>query len=506
MKKISIIAIIAIISILVYYFVRIFFLITSFYGFLDSLFAIFLFIGESYMILHALGFMINILKINRSKIAYKTKQIESDKYPSVAVIVAAKDEPEEVLNRTFITLKSLDYPNFNIYFLDDSIDEKFITQNKKLIKKYNLNYFHPEKLHGAKAGIINDFITKNAQEKYLAVFDADQNPLPDFLKKVVSIAENDDNIAFVQTPQFYSNIEASPISRGAAMQQAVFYESICEGKNASNAMFCCGTNVLFRMSALKSVNGFDETSITEDFATSVKLHTKGYRSIYYNHARVFGLAPESLAAYFKQQNRWSGGTIGVFKKLIINFFKNPSALSIGQWWEYFLSSTFYFVGIAFLLLAICPPIFLIFDIPSYFISPLIYLTTFLPYFILTLLIFYDVMRSRKYNIGDVYNGIILASVSYPILVKSVIFSLIGKKVGFVVTPKAQTNNIPFLHLWPWTLLLILNITAIILGIIKFENNPYAIGVNMFWCAYHIFIISHVYYLNKFYKQYKRYPI
>ncbi|KKQ84978.1 MAG: Cellulose synthase (UDP-forming) [Parcubacteria group bacterium GW2011_GWF2_38_8] len=505
MKKLLILPIVAIVSIIIYYFIRIFFFFEADYNFWDSLFAVLLLIGETYMIIHAFGFMINVLKINGKKVPYRMKKLEDGEYPEVAVIVAAKHEPEEVLERTFITLKSMDYPNFKIYLLDGSTKSKFIDQNKNLVKKYGIHYFHPNEYHGAKAGIINDFI-QNAYEKYLAVFDADQNPLPDFLKKVVSIAEYNKNIAFVQTPQFYSNIQSSPIAKGSTLQQAVFYESICEGKNTNNAMFCCGTNVLFRTDALREVGGFDETSITEDFATSVKLHTKGYKSVYYNHARVFGLAPESLAAYFKQQYRWSAGTVGVFKKLIYALIKNPRSLSLGQWWEYFLSSTYYLVGIAFFLLMISPIAYLIFNVPSYFVSPEVYIFTFVPYFVLTLLVFYGIMKKRKYKINEVYNGIILASVSFPILMQSVFLSLIGKKFTFDITPKGGTSKIPFIKLWPWTTMLILNSIAIYFGITKISNNQYAVGVNMFWCIYHMFIISHVYYLNSLKTNYKRYSI
>ncbi len=504
MKTLLVLPVLTMISIAIYSCIRLFFFFTADYGFWDKLFAIFLILGEAYMIIHALGFMINVFKIDRQKAAPPAK-IPEGSHPSVAVVVAAKHEPKEVLERTFTTLASMDYPDFNLYLLDGSTDEKYIQQDKDISRRYHVTYLHPSQFHGAKAGIINFFL-QYSEEKYMAVFDADQNPMPDFLKKVVAVAEQDENIAFVQTPQFYSNLAVSPIAKGSALQQAVFYESICEGKNTSNAMFCCGTNVLFRISALEKVGGFVETSITEDFATSVKLHTEGFRSVYYNHANVFGLAPESLSAYFKQQYRWSAGTVGVLKELLSRFSKDPGSLTLGQWWEYFLSSTYYFVGWAFFLLVICPPVYLIFDLPSYFISPKVYILTFMPYFVLTLFVFYGIMKKRKYHISEVYNGIILASVSYPILMQAVTMSLLGKKITFNVTPKGKTRKIPFLKLWPWTVMLIINVIAVCVGIFKFHNNPYAIGVNMLWCVYHIFILSHVYYLNHLNTNNKRYSI
>ena len=104
-------------------------------------------------------------------------------------------------------------------------------------------------------------------------------------------------------------------------------------------MFCCGTNVILRASALKAIGGMDEGTVTEDFATSLKLHSHGFSSLYYNHTCVFGMGPEDLIGYFTQQFRWTAGTLQVFKKLVAQFFTKPFSLSMGQWFQYFLSGT-----------------------------------------------------------------------------------------------------------------------------------------------------------------------
>ena len=136
-------------------------------------------------------------------------------------------------------------------------------------------------------------------------------------------------------------------------EPTVFYEYICEGKGSNDSMFCCGTNVVFRKKALSEVGGLDESTITEDFATSVKLHTNGWKSLYYNHVYAFGMGPENLTGYFKQQFRWAIGTISVLKKIIWQFVTRPFSLTFAQWWEYFLSSSYYLVGFAFFFLMIC---------------------------------------------------------------------------------------------------------------------------------------------------------
>ena len=92
---------------------------------------------------------------------------------------------------------------------------------------------------------------------------------------------------------------------------------------------------MFRREALMDVGGFDESSVTEDFATSLKFHSKGWHSTYLNKVCAFGLGPEDLGGYFKQQYRWALGTVGLFRTILGTMISSPGLLSPGKWWEYF---------------------------------------------------------------------------------------------------------------------------------------------------------------------------
>lgn len=495
LKNIKIFSFVSIIIICFYFLIRILIFSYSDYDFLEKLFGVLLLIGETYMLIHAFGYMIHIFMLGSGKKEPIKKEIIPGEEPSVAIVVAARHEPKEVVEGTIVTFKNLDYPNKSIYFLDDSSEQNYKDEADEIAKRHGIKVFRRSERHGAKAGIINDFL-KTMTEKYIAIFDADQNPMPHFLNEIIPILEADPKLAFVQTPQFYTNIGESPVAKGSAMQQAIFYEIICEGKNASGSMFCCGTNVVFRRDALLDVGGFQEEFITEDFATSVELHMKGWRSWYYNHVIAFGMGPQTLPAYFKQQSRWAGGTISVFRKVIVSFLKNPFSLSPVQWWEYFLAGSYYFLGWAFFFLMICPIVFLLFNIPSFFLAPEIYLTVYLPYFSLTFLIFFASMKERHYNFKQVYYGLILGTLSFPILMKAALYGLLGKRMSFVITTKGKSETIPFLYLWPYLIMIGLNIAAIVYGIIRLEDSPYAISVNIFWAFYHLFILSKIFYFNQ----------
>src|ERR1700739_2244842 len=88
--------------------------------------------------------------------------------------------------------------------------------------------------------------SRPGNEKYIAVFDADMNPLPDFAEGIVQTMEENEKIAFVQTPQYYSNFETNRVARAAGLQQVIFFVYICEAKGLKVSIFFSGLNWITR--------------------------------------------------------------------------------------------------------------------------------------------------------------------------------------------------------------------------------------------------------------------
>jgi cellulose synthase (UDP-forming) len=490
----------AVVSIIVYVVVRAVFVGYSGYSGPDMASALLLLFGEFFIIVHGIGYILNVSRAyNSDKIKDELDKISHRKLseePSVAVVVAARHEPRKVLEETLMSLSDLKYGNKEVYLLDDSSDEIHKKEAEELTKNLGVKLFRREKRHGAKAGIINDCL-KILSHKYIAIFDADQCPLPEFLNKIVPIMESDENLAFVQTPQFYTNSGESRVAKAATFQQSVFYEYICEGKSSQEAMFCCGTNIVFRKEALREVGGFDESTVTEDFATSLKLHQKKWRSLYYNHTCAFGMAPENLTSYLKQQYRWANGTISVLKRVLIGLLTRPFSLKFKQWWEYFLSGSYYLVGFAFFILMLFPVMYLLFSIPSFFIKPEIYMLTFLPYIMLSMTVFYTVLRERNYTARDIFIGQLLGGVTFTVYLRAAVASFLGIKTTFGITEKTKGAAVPYIRLWPQLGILLISYCSVVWGLNRFiyEKEP-AILVNIFWAAYHCLVLSSVFYFNR----------
>jgi cellulose synthase (UDP-forming) len=486
--------------------------------------AVLLLMAEMFLIMHGCGYMSEIIRV-----ANHPNQLNPDlepiDHPPLAVVVASYKEPLDVLEETLSCFNSIAYKNAYLYLLDDTryadqpnnaALQQYKLDIEALCERMGINLFR-HKWHHAKAGLINDFIYHQigqpregsdltvfhrtppaGGEKYIAIFDADQNPIPSFADPVLGHMEDRADLAFIQTPQYYTNFENNMVARAAGLQQAVFYEFICEGKGTHDSMMCCGTNVVFRMEALMDIGGFEEGSVTEDFATSLSLHMKHWASQYFHHVIAFGLGPEDLGGYFKQQYRWALGSMGVFKEVARAFWKAPTALPAGQWSEYLLSGSYYCIGFVYLIMGLCPVLYILFKVPSYFAKPEMYLMFFIPYFFLTLIAFYSTLGQRHYRVRDVLLGQILIVNSAPVYIRAVIDALLNRKKPFEITPKGESNALPLNQLKIYLICGAINLTALIWGSLRIYYSPNQaapLTANMIWCLYHFVIVNFIFYFN-----------
>jgi cellulose synthase (UDP-forming) len=468
------------------------------YSFWDRVASLFLLFGLVFIVVHGFGYANSMIKASWGHQATRPPIFASSDSPRVACLIASFNEPYDVLEGTVAAVMALDYPNKDVVILDDSTNDESREAAREIAIRYGAKCVQRTSRKGYKAGAINDYLP-HVEAPYIALFDADALPTSQFLTECVPQIHANPKLGFLQTPQFYANTQVSYVALASARQQNVFYEYICEGKSYSRAAFCCGTNVIFRKSALVDSGGFNEESVTEDFATSFHMHVKGYDSLYLNRTYVYSLAPENLAAYFMQQSRWSFGTLGTSRQFIKQFLKNPRVLSAGQWWEYFLSATYYFVGwvnFFFILLPIC---YLCFDLKPLRQDVFTYLMVFVPYMLFTLNMFYSGMEARKYKMNEMVLGQQIGFLCFPIHMKSAFSAIMGHKRPFGVTPKGVGGRVPWLSLWPQITLLVFSLVAFLMGVYRMvaalENDVTALALNSGWALYHVWMLGGIFRLN-----------
>lgn len=452
-----------------------------------------------FILMHGIGYANSVIKASWGYDEVRRRSFTPSRAPKVACIIASFNEPPDVVEETVAALVNMDYPNKEITVLDDSTKEEVRQAIRDICLKYGVAFVQRTNRKGYKAGAINEFLPKT-DATYVAVFDADALPAHNFLRDLVPIVEENPKLAFVQTPQWYANTAISGVAMGAARQQSVFFEYICEGKSHSHAAFCCGTNVVFRREALVDVGGFDESSVTEDFSTSLNMHLKGYDSAFYNQVYVYSLAPETLNAYFTQQSRWALGSVGMLRKVIGAAFGGAGRLRLGQWWEYFLSSTYYWIGWVNFFFMLMPLLYIFFGVQPLRQDVFTYFAIFIPYLLFTMNMFYSGMEARGYRIQDMILGQQVGFIAFPIHMVAAVSGIIGLKRPFATTPKGQGGRISWLALWPQILFLILSAVAFCIGVYKYamglDRNTSAILINALWALYHVFLLSGIFSLNR----------
>jgi len=240
----------------------------------------------------------------------RLRSLPPEKLPSVDVYIATYNEPLEVLEKTIIGALCLDYPNFSVWVLDDGRR----TWLKEFCEQKGVGYLiRPDNSH-AKAGNINHALTKTSAE-FVALFDADFIPQRNFLIRTVGFFD-DARIGIVQVPHAFYNhdvIQANlALRKSLPDDQRFFFEAIMPSRDGWDAAFCCGSNSITRRSALRAIgDALPTDSITEDMLLSLKMLRQGYVTRYLCERLAFGLAPESIKAFFVQRQRWARGAMQI---------------------------------------------------------------------------------------------------------------------------------------------------------------------------------------------------
>ena len=468
------------------------------FSIIDKTFSVMLLVSISFWGVHCIGYIDHLLK---SILMYRSQfnddpPIDEVMQPKVAVLIPVFNEEPEIVEAIIATTTRIKYNNFEIFLLDDSSDDEIHKKLTELATKFNINYIHRENRRGYKAGAINDAIKNLGTDiKYLLILDVDHCPKPTILNELIPLLEEDVSLAFIQTPQYFTNETKERLALAYSFQQHIFHKHVCRGLSVNNSVFMCGTNVIIRLNHLRDIGGMDETHITEDIVTSFIFHSKGYKSLYFDQVYAEGMSPPSLLAYFTQQMRWAYGTIQNSKKVLMTFLKSPQSLKPVQWWEYIiLNGSWYFLGWTLLLWLIYPIAVLIFGI-----RPLVLGSVNISFLIFIVMIgsqFFTSIRERGYRIRDLFFAQGLFFSLFPIFIRASIYALAGKKLDFRVTPKGRTKIIPFVQLCPQLIVLGLLIISIIMGVWKLAvgqiTTPY-IHVIICWAMYSATMLSFIFY-------------
>ncbi|MFP5486862.1 MAG: glycosyltransferase family 2 protein [Acidimicrobiia bacterium] len=404
---------------------------------------------------------------------------------AVDVFIPTYDEPVEIVEPTVAAAVRLHGVDVRVALLDDGDRAEM----RALAERHGARYVRRDEHTGAKAGNINHALTLTSAP-FVLVLDCDHVPDPDFL--VHALAAFDDGsesydldagcarhgVAYVQTPQYYANAGTNRIAEASWSQQSLFFGPIARGKDARGAMFCCGTNVVFRRSALDDVDGFPEGSVTEDFELSIELHERGWCSAYVPKVLASGLGPEDLASYVGQQHRWARGCVGALGRVA------RSSLPWRLKAQYLLSASYFLTGWT-VLVYLSMPVFRILTgaQPIAGTGADGFLAAFAPYFGLALLAVATI-GGGAYT----YSAYALAASTFWVHVHASTKALFRRPSRFVVTPKTAMSDRQWRAAGPPLAVVGLLLVVVVVGLLR-DRDPATLN-NVAFALLHIAVLSH----------------
>lgn len=247
---------------------------------------------------------------------------ENGFFPMVLVQIPMCNE-KEVYQQSIAAVCNLDWPKSKILIqiLDDSDDPTTQLLIKEEVTKWqeegaNIVYRHRVVRDGYKAGNLKSAMNCSYVKDYefVAIFDADFQPYPDFLKRTVTHFKDNGELGLVQARWSFVNKDENLLTRLQNINLAFHFEV----EQQVNGVFIDffgfnGTAGVWRIKALEDAGGWLERTTVEDMDIAVRAHLHGWKFIFLNDVECQCELPESYEAYRKQQHRWHSGPMQLFR-------------------------------------------------------------------------------------------------------------------------------------------------------------------------------------------------
>ena len=219
-----------------------------------------------------------------------------------------------VIERLVESICKLQYPRekLDIQVLDDSTDET-VEVARGVVERYKalghqISYHHRNDRQGYKAGALREGL-KTAKGEFVAIFDADFTPSPDWVTKVIHHFA-DPGIGMVQTRWTHINRNYSFLTEIEAILLDGHFVLEHGGRSRAGVFFNFnGTAGMWRIKAIEEAGGWQHDTLTEDTDLSYRAQLKGWKFLYLQEVECPAELPIEMTAFKTQQARWAKGLI-----------------------------------------------------------------------------------------------------------------------------------------------------------------------------------------------------
>lgn len=245
-------------------------------------------------------------------------------WPAVTVQLPIYNE-RHVVTRLVDAVAALDYPRdrLQIQILDDSDDDTVALSDEAARtwrqRGVDIDVVRRPLRTGYKAGALA-FALPAARGEYIAIFDADFLPAPDFLQRTMSafLAPGSADIAFVQARWDHVNRDYSLLTRCQALALDGHFGVEQPARRAAGYAFGFnGSAGVWRRSAIEDprVGGWSADTLCEDLDLAYRAQLAGWRGDFVDEVAAPAELPPQLIAFKRQQARWAKGSVQTLRKL-----------------------------------------------------------------------------------------------------------------------------------------------------------------------------------------------
>ena len=348
-----------------------------------------------------------------------------------------------VVERLIDAVCAFEYPKelLEIQVLDDSTDETIalIAQRVSYYQSLGFSISHIRRPHrqGFKAGALAYGLTLTKAE-FIAIFDADFIPAPDFLQKTLPHFSSS-SVGVVQTRWGHLNESYSLLTQLQAFGLDGHFVVEQGGRNADGHFINFnGTAGVWRASCITDAGGWSSDTLTEDLDLSYRAQLRGWRFVYLEKIESPAELPATMPAFKSQQYRWMKGAAECARKNLWKVFKNQTLrLSTKIHAAFHLLNSGVFIAVFVMAILSIPALLITHESPRY--HAVLGIFQFFQLSVLILLGFYGTTHyGRKSFFELAWQLPLFLTVVMGLSLHNSIAVLegyLGKKTPFVRTPK-----------------------------------------------------------------------
>jgi cellulose synthase/poly-beta-1,6-N-acetylglucosamine synthase-like glycosyltransferase len=153
----------------------------------------------------------------------------------------------------------------------------------------------------------------HARGEYVVIFDAEDVPEPDQLKKaVIAFQKVPADVVCLQAKLSYYNGDQNLLTRWFTIEYSMWFDLFLPGLDASRAPVPLGgTSNHFRTSSLLAAGAWDPFNVTEDADLGIRLYRRGWRTAVIE-STTFEEATSEVYNWIRQRSRWVKGYIQTY--------------------------------------------------------------------------------------------------------------------------------------------------------------------------------------------------